>query len=158
MAQGKLHLNLIDKAHQNGYEVTLLYVAVNSVKTAIKRVNERVESGGYGIPPETIKKRYSQSYNNLPEVAFKSDNVLIYDNSKKFVNVYTRKHNQVEINNLKQYPWINQGVTFSKKVQTQLEKFADNNPKITGKLDRTIKKDNPKFQGYPFYIYQAYLN
>lgn len=23
------------KAHQNGYEVTLLYVAVNSVKTAI---------------------------------------------------------------------------------------------------------------------------
>ncbi|WP_223823413.1 zeta toxin family protein [Leuconostoc carnosum] len=146
MAQGKLHLNLIDKAHQNGYEVTLLYVAVNSVKTAIKRVNERVESGGYGIPPETIKKRYSQSYNNLPEVAFKSDNVLIYDNSKKIVNVYTRKHNQVEINNLKQYPWINQGVTFSKKVQTQLEKFADNNPKITGKLDRTIKRITLNFR------------
>ena len=60
MAQGKAHLDLIDKARQNGYEVTLLYVAVNSVKTAIKRVNERVESGGYGIPPETIKKRYSQ--------------------------------------------------------------------------------------------------
>lgn len=33
-AKGKAHLNLIDKAHQNGYEVTLLYVAVNSVKTA----------------------------------------------------------------------------------------------------------------------------
>lgn len=110
------------------------------------------------IPPEAIKKRYSQSYNNLPVVAFKSDNVFIYDNSKRFVTVYTKKHNQVEINNLKQYPWINQGVTFSKKVQTQLEKFVDNNPKITGKLDRTIKKDNPKFQGYPFYIYQAYLN
>ena len=31
-----------NKAHQNGYEVTLLYVAINSVKTAIKRVNERV--------------------------------------------------------------------------------------------------------------------
>lgn len=56
MAQGKLHLNLIDKAHQNGYEVTLLYVAVNSVKTAIKRVNERVELGGRGVEPELIKK------------------------------------------------------------------------------------------------------
>ncbi|PND40525.1 hypothetical protein B0W51_10355, partial [Leuconostoc mesenteroides] len=53
---GKTHLNLIDKAHQNGYEVTLLYVAVNSVKTAIKRVNERVESGGHGIPPENDEK------------------------------------------------------------------------------------------------------
>lgn len=77
-------------------------------------------------------------------VAFKSDNVFIYDNSKKFVNVYTRKHNQVEINNLKQYPWINQGVTFSKKVQTQLEKFAENNPIITENLDKITKKDNPK--------------
>ncbi|MDF8373941.1 hypothetical protein G9U56_00035 (plasmid) [Weissella paramesenteroides] len=45
MAQGKAHLNLIDKAHQNGYEVTLLYVAVNSVKTAIKRVNETIPNG-----------------------------------------------------------------------------------------------------------------
>ena len=44
------------KAHQNGYEVTLLYVAVNSVKTAIKRVNERVELGGRGVEPELIKK------------------------------------------------------------------------------------------------------
>ena len=56
MAQGKLHLNLIDKAHQNGYEVTLLYVAVNSVKTAIKRVNKRVELNGRGVEPELIKK------------------------------------------------------------------------------------------------------
>lgn len=56
MAQGKAHLNLIDKAHQNGYEVTLLYVAVNSVKTAIKRVNERVELGRRGVEPELIKK------------------------------------------------------------------------------------------------------
>lgn len=56
MAQEKSHLNLIDKAHQNGYEVTLLYVAVNSVKTAIKRVNERVELGERGVEPELIKK------------------------------------------------------------------------------------------------------
>lgn len=47
---------LIDKARQNGYEVTLLYVAVNSVKTAIKRVNKRVELNGRGVEPELIKK------------------------------------------------------------------------------------------------------
>ncbi|GKS81545.1 hypothetical protein LPAF129_12310 [Ligilactobacillus pabuli] len=38
----KSQLNLIEKAHQNGYEVTLLYVTVNSAETAIERVNERV--------------------------------------------------------------------------------------------------------------------
>lgn len=52
----KSQLNLIDKAHQNCYEVTLLYVAINSVKTAIKRVNERVELGERGVEPELIKK------------------------------------------------------------------------------------------------------
>lgn len=141
---GKAQLNLIDEAHKNGFEVTLLYVTVNSAEMAINRVQERVKNGGHGIPPETIKKRYSQSHNNLPAVAFKSDNVFIYDNSKKFINVYTRKHERVEINNLKQYPWINQGVTFSKKVQNQLDKFAENNPTVTENLNKTIKKDNPK--------------
>ena len=80
----------------------------------------------------------------MPADAFKSDNVFIYDNSKRFINVYTRKNDQVEINNLKQYPWINQGVTFSKKVQNQLDKFAENNPSVTENLNKTIKKDNPK--------------
>ena len=80
----------------------------------------------------------------MPAVAFKSDNVFIYDNSKRFINVYTRKNDQVEINNLKQYPWINQGVTFSKKVQNQLDKFSENNPIVTENLNKTIKKDNPK--------------
>lgn len=46
---------------------------------------------------------------------------------------------------MKQYPWINQGVTSSKKLQTQLEKFVENNPTINGKSDKTIKKDNAKF-------------
>lgn len=141
---GKAQLNLIDEAHKKGFEVTLLYVTVNSAELAINRVNERVTNGGHGIPPETIKKRYGQSYNNLPSVAFKSDNVFIYDNSKTFVNVYTRKHNQVEINDLKKYPWINQEITFSKKVQSQLDSFVESNPSITENLDKTIKKDNPK--------------
>jgi Uncharacterized protein conserved in bacteria len=52
----KSQLNLIDKAHQNGYEVTLLYVAVNSAETAIKRVNERVELGGHGVEPYLNQK------------------------------------------------------------------------------------------------------
>lgn len=135
---------MIDEAHKNGFEVTLLYVTVNSAEMAINRVQERVKNGGHGIPPETIKKRYSQSYNNFPAVAFKSDNVFIYDNSQKFINVYTRKHEQVEINSLKQYPWINQGVNFSKKVQNQLDKFAENNTSVTENLNKTIKRDNPK--------------
>lgn len=94
----KSQLNLIEKAHQNDYEVTLLYVAVNSAETAIKRVNERVELGGHGIEPDLIKKRYKQSNDNLPKVAYHADNVLIFDNSKRFTSVYQREKG-IEIKN-----------------------------------------------------------
>ena len=35
--QGKAQLNLIERAHQNGFEVTLLYVALKNKKVAINR-------------------------------------------------------------------------------------------------------------------------
>lgn len=41
--RGKAQLNLIDKAHKNGFEVTLLYVALRDENLAIQRVNERVQ-------------------------------------------------------------------------------------------------------------------
>ena len=70
---------MIDKAHENGFEVTLLYVALRDENLAIKRVEDRVQKGGHGVPSEIIKKRYRQSNHNLSAVAFKSDNVFIYD-------------------------------------------------------------------------------
>ncbi|AGS26729.1 Hypothetical protein zj316_2p32 (plasmid) [Lactiplantibacillus plantarum ZJ316] len=39
-------MNLIDLAHQNGFEVTLLYVALKNKKVAINRVHERVKKVG----------------------------------------------------------------------------------------------------------------
>ena len=53
--QGKAQLNLIDRAHQNGFEVTLLYVALKNEKVAINRVHERVKKGGHGVPDEDVK-------------------------------------------------------------------------------------------------------
>ena len=43
--RGKTQLNLIDKAHENGFEVTLLYVALRDENLAIKRVEDRVQKG-----------------------------------------------------------------------------------------------------------------
>ncbi len=44
--QGKAQLNLIERAHQNGFEVTLLYVALKNKKVAINRVHEQVKKVG----------------------------------------------------------------------------------------------------------------
>ncbi|WP_015639652.1 zeta toxin family protein [Lactiplantibacillus plantarum] len=44
--QGKAQLNLIERAHKNGFEVTFLYVALKNKKVAINRVHERVKKVG----------------------------------------------------------------------------------------------------------------
>lgn len=51
-------IGLIKEAHEKGYYVTLLYFWLNSPELAIKRVAERVKSGGHNISEETIRRRY----------------------------------------------------------------------------------------------------
>ncbi len=143
--RGKAQINLIDKAHKNGFEVTLLYVALRDENLAIQRVNERVQKGGHGVPVATIKKRYQQSKHNLPLVAFKSDKVMIYDNSEKFTSVYAREKGQVFKNDLRHFPWINQNITYPEKVQKQLQNFADQNPEVKPKNDPENKNDRPSY-------------
>jgi len=110
---GKSQLRLIDEAHKNGFNVTLLYVTLNSADKAIDRVSQRVEKGGHGIPSDLIKERYMQSNRNLLEVALKSDNVYVYDNSDKFKKVYMREGNKIFKNELVDYPWIDNKIFWS---------------------------------------------
>jgi len=58
---GKSWFQLITGAQARGYEVTLCYVAVDSVEIATERVRQRVLQGGHAIPEETIRRRYSKS-------------------------------------------------------------------------------------------------
>lgn len=53
------------RAKQLGYTIELHYVGVDSVETAKRRVAERVQNGGHGIPESDIEKRYFQSFSNL---------------------------------------------------------------------------------------------
>ena len=97
------------------------------------------------MPSEIIKKRYRQSNHNLSVVAFKSDNVFIYDNSEKFVTVYKREKGQIIKNDLIHFPWINQSITYPEKVQKQLQNFADHNPEVKLKNDPENKNDRPSY-------------
>jgi predicted ABC-type ATPase len=56
---------LIEKAHQQGYDVTLLYFWLKSPEQAMERVAERVSKGGHNIPPDIIVRRYYEGINNL---------------------------------------------------------------------------------------------
>lgn len=61
----KSYQGLIKKAKQQGYEITLLFLTLDSVELAIQRVQTRVQEGGHNIPIETIKRRYSNGLINF---------------------------------------------------------------------------------------------
>lgn len=53
---GKSIIKNFKRAKQLGYTIELHYVGVDSVETAKRRVAERVQNGGHGIPESDIEK------------------------------------------------------------------------------------------------------
>lgn len=73
--------NLIDRAHAQGYEVTMLYVSLDSADRAVNRVASRVAKGGHGVDEADIRRRYESSRANLEALSGMVDTLRIFDNS-----------------------------------------------------------------------------
>ena len=59
------YFRLVDNAHRQGYEVTLLFFWLKSPAQAQERVAERVSNGGHNIPKDIIVRRYYEGIDNL---------------------------------------------------------------------------------------------
>lgn len=93
---GKTQIELINLAHDEGYTVSLYYVGVANVETALARIKQRVAKGGHGVDETLVRKRYEQSLRNLPKIAKLVDNLYIYDNQKLFDLIYKNEHGIIQ--------------------------------------------------------------
>ena len=59
------YFRLIEKAHQQGYDVTMLFFWLKSPEQAMERVAERVSKGGHNTPQDIIARRYYEGIDNL---------------------------------------------------------------------------------------------
>jgi predicted ABC-type ATPase len=79
---GRAYVNLIRKAQQKGYVVTLIYFWLSSPELAIGRVAWRVAAGGHHIAEDVIRRRYAAGIHNLFHLYMKEvDFWLLADNS-----------------------------------------------------------------------------
>ncbi len=62
---GRSFRNRIHAACDNGYEITIVFVFVDSVDVCIARVAERVRKGGHDVPEADIRRRYVRSMGNF---------------------------------------------------------------------------------------------
>ncbi len=84
------------QCQDQGYQVNLIYVWLNSVDLAITRVALRVASGGHNIPEDVIRRRYDRGRKNFLELYSKlADRWQVYDNSSdNQLIAFSNNHNQ----------------------------------------------------------------
>jgi predicted ABC-type ATPase len=76
------YVGLINEAKKNGYKVHLVFLWLNSIDLAIKRVKTRVQKGGHNIPVNVIRRRYVSGLDNLFGLySSVVTDCMIYDNS-----------------------------------------------------------------------------
>ena len=107
---GKTILKTIDRAKELGYELQLFYVGVNSPEIAKERIKNRVEKGGHDIKNDIVEKRYYESLKNLEEVILKFDKISLYDNSKKYKNIFSFSNNKILFKDNKSISWAKEAI------------------------------------------------
>ena len=128
---GKTILKTINKAKELGYELQLFYVGVNNPEIAKERIKIRVEKGGHNIETDVVEKRYYESLTNLKEIISKFDKVYLYDNSKKYKNIFSFSNNKILFKS-------NESISWAKEVIEIIEN------KIKENLWRKIEKSKSK--------------
>lgn len=72
----------IPKLKQEGYEFHLIFLWLKNVELALRRVEERVKTGGHSVPEETIRRRYKSGLKNFFNLYRPlTDSWQFYDNS-----------------------------------------------------------------------------
>lgn len=84
----KSYTGFVRKAQEKGYEVVLLFMALDSIELAKKRVSIRVQEGGHNIPTDVIERRYTKGLLNLFNLYIPLvDKWILLNNSGETFNV-----------------------------------------------------------------------
>jgi predicted ABC-type ATPase len=79
---GLSYLRHIQQWQLKGYRVSLSFLTLPNVETAIARVAERVRQGGHNIPEPVIRRRFYSGWRNFTNTYRAAvDDWAVYDNS-----------------------------------------------------------------------------
>lgn len=105
-------VDFISTAKDKGYKTYLYYLATESVKINLQKVENRVAEGGHDVPDEKVVKRYGKSLNLLYPALKEVDRAYLIDTSKNKSEVILEKKNDGTINFFVERPphWVEEYV------------------------------------------------
>lgn len=96
---GRSFCNRILAASNNGFDVTIVFVFVDSVDVCIARVAERVRKGGHDVPEVDIRRRYVRSIRNFWALYrdFADSWVMLYNGGSQIQDVAVGSRREVTV-------------------------------------------------------------
>jgi predicted ABC-type ATPase len=74
-------IEFMAQAKAAGYQVLLVFVGLADPELCVRRVSQRVLSGGHDVPRQKIIDRYYRVMSLLPSAIAVADRALLFDNS-----------------------------------------------------------------------------
>ena len=62
---GRTFIKLLHDLKKKGYQIHIFFLWLNSVELALGRIQDRVKSGGHGIPESVVRRRFHRSLSNF---------------------------------------------------------------------------------------------
>ena len=62
---GRVAARLLVRAREAGYDITLVFLFLDSVETCLARIRERVRKGGHDVPETDVRRRFLRSIHNF---------------------------------------------------------------------------------------------
>ena len=112
---GRSIIKHIKDARALGYRITMYYVAVEDPEIANRRISHRIQIGGHGVDPQTVRRRAVASFDNLVEAIPLCNEVFLFDNTRLLALVARLSHND-----LVQYSCENLDITWPDALMKRL--------------------------------------
>jgi len=71
----------LEEARQDGYQVVLIFIRIDSPETSKQRVSMRVMQGGHDVSDEKLESRFARTIANLDRAIQSLPVVIVFDNS-----------------------------------------------------------------------------
>ena len=89
-----------------GYHVRLFYVALDSAKESLERIENRVRRGGHDIPQDDVIRRFAGRWEAVSKVLPYCDEAEFYDNDNGFALVAEYRNGELRTVGKHQQQWL----------------------------------------------------
>jgi predicted ABC-type ATPase len=62
---GRSFRHVLDRAKSAGFQITVVFIYVDTADASLARVRERVRKGGHDVPEEDVRRRFSRTFTNF---------------------------------------------------------------------------------------------